>query len=70
MTKPIPTDRDERMRDIVRIGNRAARRAQLRNCERGIPNWYSINGRLVSDAQGIDIEPVASDTPSATPSKL
>ncbi|WP_028998642.1 hypothetical protein [Azohydromonas australica] len=35
---------------IVRIGNQAVREAQARNRELGIPNWYSLNGRLVSDA--------------------
>ena len=35
---------------IVRIGNQAVREGQARNRELGIPNWYSLNGRLVSDA--------------------
>lgn len=35
---------------IVRIGNQAVRQAQARNRQLGIPNWYSLNGRLVSDA--------------------
>jgi hypothetical protein len=35
---------------IVRIGNQAVREAQARNRELGILNWYSLNGRLVSDA--------------------
>ena len=39
-----------RIADIVRIGNRAARAAQEANRERGIPNWYSLGDRLVSDA--------------------
>ncbi|WP_157271089.1 hypothetical protein [Azohydromonas aeria] len=35
---------------IMRIGNQAVREAQARNRALGIPNWYSLNGRLVSDA--------------------
>ena len=31
------------------MGNRAVRRAQARNRALGIANWYSVNGRLVSD---------------------
>jgi hypothetical protein len=50
MSSPIPTDPLERMADILRIGNRAARAAQEANRRRGIANWYSLNGRLVSDA--------------------
>ena len=36
---------------LVRIGNQAVREAQARNRALGIPNWYSLNGRLVSDAE-------------------
>lgn len=35
---------------IVRIGNQAVRQAQARNRALGSRNWYSLNGRLVSDA--------------------
>lgn len=35
---------------MVRIGNQAVREAQARNRQQGITNWYSLNGRLVSDA--------------------
>lgn len=35
---------------LVRVGNLAVREAQSRNRQLGIPNWYSLNGRLVSDA--------------------
>jgi hypothetical protein len=38
------------MADLLRIGNRAARAVQDSNRRQGIPNWYSLNGRLVSDA--------------------
>lgn len=50
----------------MRIGNRAARAAQLDNRARGIPNWYSLAGRIVSDR----LEPPAPfppDAPSAGP---
>lgn len=36
--------------ELIRIGNLAVREAQQRNRQLGIPNWYSLNGRLVSDA--------------------
>ena len=36
--------------ELIRIGNQAVRPAQTRNRQLGIPNWYSLNGRLVSDA--------------------
>lgn len=32
-----------------RIGNRAVHRAQQESRNLGIPNWYSINGRIISD---------------------
>lgn len=32
--------------EIVRIGNRAVAKAQERNRRMGVPNVYSINGRL------------------------
>ena len=35
--------------ELIRIGNLAVRQAQTRNRQLGIPNWYSLNGRLVSD---------------------
>lgn len=36
--------------ELVRIGNQAVRDAQTRNRRLGIPNWYSLNGKLVSDS--------------------
>ena len=36
--------------ELIRIGNLAVREAQTRNRQLGIPNWYSLNGRLVNDA--------------------
>lgn len=35
--------------ELIRIGNLAVREAQARNRQLGIPNWYSLNGRLLSD---------------------
>lgn len=32
---------------ITRIGNRAVKKAQEENRQRGIPNVYSINGKIV-----------------------
>ena len=36
--------------ELIRIGNLAVRQAQTRSRQLGIPNWYSLNGRLVKDA--------------------
>ncbi|MCK6435170.1 MAG: hypothetical protein HUU30_20620 [Burkholderiaceae bacterium] len=47
---PIPTDVHARRADILRIGNRAAAAVQASNRQRGIANWYSLRGCLVSDA--------------------
>ena len=33
-------------REMLRIGNRAAKRAQEENRKKGIPNVYDINGHL------------------------
>lgn len=35
--------------EMLAIGNVAARRAQAKNRAMGIPNYYSIAGRIVSD---------------------
>lgn len=43
--------------EMLAIGNVAARRAQAQNRAKGIPNYYSIAGRIVSDA----------DTPTTSP---
>ena len=32
--------------ELLRIGNRAVKRAQMENRKRGIPNVYSYNGEL------------------------
>jgi hypothetical protein len=46
---PIPSDLHARRADILRIGNRAAAAVQAANRQRGIANWYSLRGCLVSD---------------------
>ncbi len=35
--------------EMIRVGNRAVREAQAENRALGIPNWYCLNGRRVSD---------------------
>ena len=45
---------DETLREIIefqRIGNRAVHKAQEENRRLGIPNWYSIGGKIVSDQE-------------------
>lgn len=37
--------------EIERIGNRAVHKAQAENRRLGIPNWYSINGKIISDIE-------------------
>lgn len=47
----MKTNKTERWSaQFSRIGNQAVREAQARNRQLGIPNWYSLNGKLVSDA--------------------
>ncbi len=38
-----------RLLEMQRTGNQAVRKAQAENRRLGIPNWYFINGVLVSD---------------------
>ena len=35
----------------LRIANSAVHKAQEENRRLGIPNWYSINGKIVSDIE-------------------
>lgn len=45
---------DETLHEIIefqRIGNRAVHKAQEENRRLGIPNWYSIGGKIVSDQE-------------------
>ena len=37
--------------ELQRIGNRAVKKAQAENRKLGIPNWYSIDGIIVSDQE-------------------
>ena len=37
--------------EYQRIGNAAVRKAQEENRRLGVPNWYSINGIIVSEAE-------------------
>lgn len=53
LENPI-NEKEEFLRKILeyqRIGNRAVRKAQEENRRLGIPNWYSINGKIVSDQE-------------------
>lgn len=45
---------DETLREMLknqRIANRAVHKAQEENRQLGIPNWYSINGKIISDQE-------------------
>ena len=58
MKKTNSTVSEETLRkstEFQRIGNRAVSRAQAENRALGIPNWYSINGEIVSDQQVAEI---------------
>ena len=41
--------------ELQRIGNRAVKKAQEENRKLGIPNWYSINGIIISDQEILQI---------------
>lgn len=48
---------EETLREMLkyqRIGNRAVHKAQEENRRLGIPNWYSINGRVISDQEIVE----------------
>ncbi len=40
-----------KMFKFQRIANDAVQKAQEENRQLGIPNWYSINGEIISDIQ-------------------
>lgn len=46
--------------ELIRIDNLAVRDAQQHNRRLGVPNWYSLNGRLVSDAPVDETQPAKS----------
>ncbi len=50
MTKLNPGQHERFLRNL-RIGNAASAKAQAENRRLGIPNWYSINGVIVSDQE-------------------
>ena len=52
----VETERLARVLELQRIGNRAVREAQEENRRRGIPNWYSINGVIISDQQAAKVK--------------
>lgn len=54
ITKKNGSVSDETLRladKYQRIANRAAHKAQEENRAQNIPNWYSINGVIVSDIE-------------------
>jgi len=40
--------------EFQRIGNAAVHKAQEENRRLGVPNWYSINGKIVNEAELTD----------------
>ncbi len=42
--------------EFQRIGNAAVHKAQEENRRLGVPNWYSINGKIVNEAELTDKE--------------
>lgn len=49
-------DSIQHLMDIERIGNRAVKQAQAENRLLGIPNYYSINGQIISDSSEAAID--------------
>jgi hypothetical protein len=48
------SDNEKTLRRILhnqRIANSAVRNAQEENRRLGLPNWYSINGKIVNEAE-------------------
>lgn len=56
----------QRALDMQRIGNAATHKAQIQNRAKGIPNFYSVGGRIVSDIPGTEpqLQPLKSTTKS------
>ncbi len=44
----------ERLMNIERIGNRAVKQAQEENRRLGVPNYYSINGKIICDVAELE----------------
>lgn len=52
-------DDEKALRRIIknqRIANAAVHKAQEENRSQGVPNWYSINGKIVNEAELTDQE--------------
>lgn len=49
--KTVKPETLQRAFELQRIGNRAVKKAQEENRRLGIPNWYSINGVIISDQE-------------------
>lgn len=48
----LPAAAYQRALEMQRIGNAAAHKAQANNRAKGIPNFYSVGGLIVSDVEG------------------
>jgi hypothetical protein len=49
--KTVKPETLQRAYELQKIGNRAVKKAQEENRQLGIPNWYSINGVIISDQE-------------------
>ena len=49
--KEIGEETSRKLAEFQRIGNRAVHKAQEENRQLEIPNWYSINGKIISDQE-------------------
>jgi len=47
----VKTETLRKAAELQRIGNRAVKKAQEENRKLGIPNWYSIDGVIISDRE-------------------
>lgn len=55
--KAETTVSDQTLREMLknqRIASRAVHKAQEENRRLGVPNWYSINGEIVNEAELAD----------------
>jgi len=50
----LPASAYQRALDMQRIGNAAVQKAQANNRAKGIPNFYSVGGRIISDMPGVE----------------
>ncbi len=49
--RTVKTETLRKAAELQRIGNRAVKKAQEENRKLGIPNWYSIDGVIISDRE-------------------